>query len=107
MSELIEMTGRNLPRDCYVFKHSSACPASTRALIEVRAVKSDFPMYMVYVIEQRELSDWVARKFNTVHESPQLILIRNGKAAKIWNHWDIKRGTIEKHQAQSQTQAQA
>jgi bacillithiol system protein YtxJ len=95
MSGLIGLAEKKLPLNCFVFKHSTTCPISSRALIEVRAVRSETPMYMVNVKEQRELSDWIARKFNTVHESPQLLLIRNGKRAKVWNHWDIRREKIK------------
>jgi bacillithiol system protein YtxJ len=92
MSEPVQLTSRDLPASCYIFKHSTTCPVSTHALAEVRAAGGfAVPIYRIDVREQRDLSDWVARQFHVRHESPQLIRIRDGKAAKVWNHWEIRK----------------
>jgi bacillithiol system protein YtxJ len=95
MSETIPLRSRTLPVDCFVFKHSTACPVSSRALIEVRGARGSLPIFQVNVIEQRDLSDWVAKKLNIKHESPQLILVKDGRARKVWNRWEIKRDKIK------------
>ena len=95
MSETIPLRSRALPEDCFIFKHSTACPVSSRALIEVRGTRGSLPVFQVNVIEQRDLSDWVARRYNVKHESPQLILVKKGKARLIWNRWEIKKDKIK------------
>jgi bacillithiol system protein YtxJ len=91
MSATLPLEKSSLPSTFYVFKHSTTCPTSARAAREVAAARTDLPVFQVNVREQRELAGWVAETYRVDHESPQLILIRDGKAMKIWNHDDIRR----------------
>jgi bacillithiol system protein YtxJ len=92
--KLIALNERTLPAHCFIFKHSTACPISAHALQEVESAETEIPIYRVDVREQRELSNWIASVYSVEHESPQLILIREGKAAKVLNHGAIRRGEI-------------
>jgi bacillithiol system protein YtxJ len=94
MTDAIPLEAKSLPSSCFVFKHSTTCPVSARAAAEVKEMSTDLPVYVVKVREQRELSNWVAETYGVRHESPQLILIRDGKARRTWNHWEIKRDDI-------------
>ena len=94
MSTIIEMSEKALPASCLVFKHSTTCGISAGAAREVRAMTTELPIYWVNVREQRELSNWVAETYGVTHESPQLILIRDGKAAQVWSHYDVHRSTV-------------
>ena len=91
MSAVVPLEQKELPPTCYVFKHSTTCPVSARAAVEVEKSPTQIPVYRVLVREQRELSKWIADFYAVDHESPQLILIRDGKARKVWNHWEIRR----------------
>lgn len=91
MSTIIPLQEKALPPACWVFKHSTACPVSARAAREVEALETELPVYWVNVREQRDLSDWVAATFGVRHESPQLILVRDGRAAKSWSHFEVTR----------------
>jgi bacillithiol system protein YtxJ len=91
MSTIIDMREKNLPATCYLFKHSTSCPVSARAADEVRAMRTDTPIYWVNVREQRELSNWVAAQYGVTHESPQLILLKDGKVEAVWSHYAISR----------------
>jgi bacillithiol system protein YtxJ len=88
---IISLESKSLPADCLVYKHSTTCPVSTTTGQEVRAMKTDLPIYWINVREQRELSNWVAQIYNVVHESPQLLLIRGGKVEKVWSHYEVSR----------------
>ena len=57
-------------------------------------LQSEIPVYWVNVREQRELSNWVAAQYGVRHESPQLILLRDGVVRKVWNHGAIRRESI-------------
>lgn len=91
MSTIIPLQEKALPPACWVFKHSTTCPVSARAAREVEALESDLPVYWVNVREQRELSNWIAEALGVRHESPQLILVRDGRAVKSWSHFEITR----------------
>ena len=94
MSTTIPLTGRSLPADCLVFKHSTTCPVSAEAAREVAALATDLPVYQVNVREQRDLSNWVAAEYAVTHQSPQLILVRAGKAVCSWSHGEVRRQTV-------------
>ena len=94
MSTIIPMSEKNLPAECLVYKHSTTCPTSAAAGQEVRAMKTDLPIYWVNVREQRDLSNWVADTYQVRHESPQLILIRDGKMQKVWSHYEVNRTSV-------------
>ena len=93
---IIPLNEKSLPAECLVFKHSTACGVSARASKEVEALQTSLPIYWVNVREQRELSNWIADTYQVTHESPQLILLSNGKPTKVWNHFQVNREIIEK-----------
>ncbi|MBS4006836.1 MAG: bacillithiol system redox-active protein YtxJ [Clostridium sp.] len=71
-----------------VFKHSSTCPISARAHREVdKFLASDAPEEIlacaVVVQTARNVSDAVAAKTGVRHETPQVLLIREGQC--VWN----------------------
>jgi bacillithiol system protein YtxJ len=88
------MKEKTLPANCIVYKHSTTCGISATAAKEVRAMETELPIYWINVREQRDLSDWVAETFDVTHESPQLILIRDGKPEKVWSHYEVNRTNV-------------
>ena len=68
-----------------LFKHSRTCGTSFFARKEVQQLsEADDPrVYEIVVQDARSLSNEIAARFGIRHESPQAILIRNGKA--VWN----------------------
>ncbi len=69
-----------------VYKHSPRCFGATRALgrlEELESLRPDLPILMVDVIHQRALSQDISQRFGIRHESPQVILVRGGRA--VWH----------------------
>mgnify|MGYP001218874658 FL=1 len=69
-----------------VFKHSTRCPVSTaahREVVEFRRRHPSADVYVVHVVEQRDLSKAVAERTRVRHESPQAIVLAAG--AVIWS----------------------
>ena len=95
MATTIPLTEEALPDNCYLFKHSTACPVSAAAADEVRAMLTDLDIYWVDVIERRPLSNWVAAEYGVPHASPQLLLIRNGEVKRAWSHSAITRDVAQ------------
>lgn len=76
-----------------LYKHSAYCSRSRRAVREVRefaAAHPDVPTYLIDVIGDRTLSDDVARRFGVRHESPQVIVVRDGVP-----HWHTSHGGVK------------
>jgi len=74
----------------YVFKHSITCGVSMAAKEKVDAYEGPIPVFEVIVQTQRLLSNDIAEKLQVRHESPQLILVENGKVKKVLNHYEIE-----------------
>ncbi|MFD1020943.1 bacillithiol system redox-active protein YtxJ [Thalassobacillus hwangdonensis] len=83
-----------------VFKHSTSCMISARAFKHLKAFKKEdeyeIDCCMVKVIENRRISDEIAKDTNIPHKSPQIFLI--DKQRIIWNtsHWKITEKRIRK-----------
>lgn len=77
-----------------VFKHSNACSISARAYREME--KLDGPVNLLEIQAAPELSREVESLTGVRHESPQVILLRDGKA--IWNasHFDVNAASVSK-----------
>lgn len=77
-----------------IFKHSSTCPISARAHREVdkflaSEALGETPIYAVVVQHARDVSDAVAAKTGIRHETPQILLIREGQCVWHTSHRSI------------------
>jgi bacillithiol system protein YtxJ len=76
------------PGHAYViFKHSTRCITSRTAknLFESEWSASN-PVYLINVVEFREASNSAATLFGVHHESPQVLVIQNGKCVYDNSH---------------------
>ena len=81
-----------------VFKHSTRCPVSAMAWREVASFRKGHPeaaVYVVHVVEQRGLSNVVATRTGVRHESPQAILLENGRVRWTASHEGVTAGALE------------
>ncbi len=82
----------------FLFKHSTRCPISAKALSEFQSFVNTKPgglaFAMVRVIEERLVSREIASRLGIKHESPQLILIQHGKVLWHDSHWRITQAKI-------------
>lgn len=79
--------------DSLIFKHSTRCPVSMMAKrnfeSEADQLPSGLPVYFLDLIRHRAISADIAETFNVEHESPQVLVIRNGKCIYTSSHSDI------------------
>ncbi|WP_055107542.1 bacillithiol system redox-active protein YtxJ [Paenibacillus ihumii] len=83
-----------------LFKHSTRCPISSGAHREVEAYLNDSPNEavaygVIYVVEDRPVSNAAAERLGVKHESPQAILVQNGQAVWHTSHSDITSEALE------------
>ncbi|MEM1357867.1 MAG: bacillithiol system redox-active protein YtxJ [Bacteroidota bacterium] len=79
---------------CLILKHSTRCPISTMAMRRLE-MNWDFDegaleTYYLDLIRYREISNHIAATFGVEHESPQVILIKDGKSIYDASHLDIR-----------------
>jgi bacillithiol system protein YtxJ len=70
-----------------LFKHDFACPISANAYRELAAVPGE--VSLIDVERQKGLADEVESRTGIEHESPQVIVLRNGQPIYAASHWDI------------------
>jgi len=69
-----------------LYKHSTSCPVSAAVVDEVlrfAGTHPDWGIYVLKVIERRDLSDTAAERLGVPHESPQAFVIRQGRS--VWH----------------------
>jgi len=88
----------------FIFKHSTACGMSSRALAEFRAFLASAPegfgYYQVDVLESRAASDRVEELSGVRHESPQILLLWESKCV-----WDADHGAVRALALREQAEA--
>ncbi|KQB37163.1 bacillithiol system redox-active protein YtxJ [Flavobacterium aquidurense] len=92
VAQLLEVTAISNEKPVVIFKHSTRCSISRMALKQFEReydLNDTVDAYFLDLIVHRDISNEIASRFNVYHESPQLILIRNGKAVYDVSHSDI------------------
>ncbi|MBD2702650.1 bacillithiol system redox-active protein YtxJ [Spirosoma sp. BT702] len=75
-----------------IFKHSTSCSISAMALSRMERNWSDqlgVKPYYLDLLANRRASNNVANEFGVHHESPQVLLIRNGECVYDASHMAI------------------
>ena len=93
VEELDQALDESRERPVLFFKHSLTCPISTRAFSELQSYLDNADPRASYklitVQSARLVSDELASKLKLEHQSPQAILVQNGR--ELWNasHYQI------------------
>lgn len=74
-----------------VFKHSPTCGTSAQAYDELDGFLGESPVdvHLVDVLASRALSQQIAADTRVRHESPQLLVFRNGIVVWHASHWRV------------------
>jgi bacillithiol system protein YtxJ len=95
-AQLEEIRERSAQRPQVIFKHSTRC--STSALVKSRldrtALSPDIDFYYLDLLKYRPVSNKVAEIFGVQHESPQILVIRDGKCVFEESHLGITMDAI-------------
>ncbi|MEO8235897.1 MAG: bacillithiol system redox-active protein YtxJ [Flavobacterium sp.] len=98
LGELNEIVNVSHDKPVVIFKHSTRCSVSRMVL---KQFESEFDSqdkiipYFLDLIEFRNVSNEIANRFNVVHQSPQIILIKDGKSIYNASHSDIDANDLE------------
>lgn len=92
-SALEQLFERSNAEPVLLFKHSNSCPISARAYRQMQEVKT--PISVIVVQEDRDLSREVAERTGVRHETPQALVLRNGRAVWAASHFDISADAVE------------
>ena len=95
--ELFEIIEKSRSKPQIIFKHSTRCSISSMAKsrLERSRVPENTDFYFLDLIAHRNISNKVAGEFNVFHESPQILLIKNGECVYDESHAAIRMDELE------------
>ncbi len=91
-SKLLKAIEESFTKDVVIFKHSTTCSISLMAKRRLEEDWNDLENVIPYYLDLksfRSISDEVAERFSVHHESPQILLIRQGECIYDASHFDI------------------
>lgn len=83
-----------------IFKHSTRCGISS--MVQRQFIKDynfgekELDLYYLDILSYRNVSNLVAEKFQLMHESPQLLVIKNGELVAHASHGQINEVDLER-----------
>jgi bacillithiol system protein YtxJ len=95
--EAIKLKSADQPQ--VIFKHSTRCGTSSmiKNRLEKTGVLDKLAFHFLDVIAHRALSNKIAEGFRVRHESPQILLIKNGECIYDESHYGISMDEIIEH----------
>lgn len=100
VSQLEELKKESANQAIGIFKHSTRCSISSTALDRFERSWSknsdhkNLKMYYLDLIAHRDISNKIASEFDVQHESPQLLLIKDGEVVYHESHYGIDLGEV-------------
>lgn len=90
-AQLPDIISRSNTRPQVIFKHSTRCSISSVAMQRLKrgTLPEEIDFYYLDLISYRSLSNKVAEQFKVSHESPQILIIRNGACVYDESHLSI------------------
>jgi len=98
MGQLDEIIAISNEKPAVIFKHSTRCSVSRMALKQFENeynLGDTLAVYFLDLLEHRNISNEIAARFNVYHQSPQLLLIKDGKSVYDASHSDIDAGELK------------
>lgn len=92
LSQLNEIQEFSSQKPVIIFKHSTTCSISRMALKNFEReydLNDKIDAYFLDLLNFRAISNEIANKFEVVHQSPQLLLIKNGNSVYNVSHDSI------------------
>lgn len=85
--QLDELFQKSHEAPVVLFKHSTTCPISAAAYREIAGVDGD--VNIVVVQQARNVSNEIADRTGISHESPQAIVLKDGKPVYQASHYNV------------------
>ncbi|PHS10067.1 MAG: cytosolic protein [Kordia sp.] len=97
-SQLEEIKSKSFERTQVIFKHSTRCSISSISMNKFvknyNIPQEDADLYYLDLLNYRSVSDEVGHAFQVMHQSPQVIVVKNGEAVYNASHYAIQTDKI-------------
>ncbi|WP_369049158.1 bacillithiol system redox-active protein YtxJ [Tenacibaculum sp. UWU-22] len=93
IEEIATIKQQSETKPVIIFKHSTRCAISRMVLKQLENNFSNelqgFQLYYLDLLNYRSVSNEVSNTFNVIHESPQILIIKNGNVVAHASHYEI------------------
>ena len=92
LEQLDSVVNESKEQPVVIFKHSTSCSISSMAFDRLQRAWDDadnVKPYYLDLIKYREISNQIAEKFGVMHQSPQVIILKDGEAIYDNSHMGI------------------
>lgn len=101
LNQLEEIKELSKTETVAIFKHSTRCGIS-RMVIKMFEKQfdenlTDFKVFYLDLLNHRDISDEIGYTFQVLHQSPQILVIKNKKAIAHASHYDITTLDLKKY----------
>lgn len=97
LEEIKEQSNNNA---VLVFKHSTRCGISSMVIKQFEKLFTEehknLKVYYLDLLNYRNISDELGYTFQVMHQSPQLIVVRNGVSVHNASHYDITQTNLSR-----------
>lgn len=93
-AQLEEIDAASRKKPVLIFKHSTRCNISAAALSRLERAwtaidDAEQTTYYLDLLAHRDISNAIAERYGVEHESPQALVIRDGRCAHVAAHFGI------------------
>lgn len=100
MEQLDEIVEESKSKPVAIFKHSTRCGVSRGVLKaferNYNLSDSQIGIYFLDLLANRDISNEIAARFKVHHESPQMIVIKNGEVVYHESHHSIEASELKR-----------
>jgi bacillithiol system protein YtxJ len=92
VTQLAEIEKQSQTKTQVIFKHSTTCGISKMAMkqfVSAYNLDANLDLHYIDLLNYREVSNETGHKFQVIHQSPQLLIIKNGVAVANASHGGI------------------
>ena len=98
IKQLDEISNLSKQNTVLIFKHSTRCSVSRMVLKQFEnefVLQDTISSYFLDLLEHRDISNEIALRFGVVHQSPQLIVIKDGLTICNASHESINANDLK------------
>ena len=99
LSQLDEIKKQSKTETILIFKHSTRCGISRMVIKQFESMFDEelknLKVYYLDLLNYRNISDEVGYRFQVLHQSPQLLIIKNEIAVASASHYGITQVNIK------------
>ncbi|WP_299013554.1 bacillithiol system redox-active protein YtxJ [uncultured Polaribacter sp.] len=92
-AQLEEIKTQSKTEAVFIFKHSTRCGISSMVIKQFEKLFTEetknLKVYYLDLLNYRDISDEIGYAFQVMHQSPQLVVVRNEVSVHNASHYDI------------------